>query len=143
MSVYASIEVDLVVVTCWCGTPHAVPRKLRDKQHRDHRDGKTRTGIYCPHGHSYILAGEREADKLKRQLETERKRVVAARANNDQLRAELKTTEARRRAEKGQATRLRKRAAAGVCPCCNRTFKQLAAHMKNKHPDFAVNEGTA
>jgi hypothetical protein len=29
-----------------------------------------------------------------------------------------------------------RKAKAGVCPCCNRTFKQLADHMKVKHPDF-------
>lgn len=28
-------------------------------------------------------------------------------------------------------------AAFETCPCCKRTFKQLAAHMKNKHPEFA------
>lgn len=28
------------------------------------------------------------------------------------------------------------RVSAGTCPCCNRSFKQLAAHMKNKHPDY-------
>ena len=37
---------------------------------------------------------------------------------------------------KGHVTRLKNRASAGVCPCCNRTFKQLAAHMKTKHPKF-------
>jgi hypothetical protein len=29
--------------------------------------------------------------------------------------------------------------AAGVCPCCKRTVKQLAAHMKEKHPEFVNN----
>ena len=29
------------------------------------------------------------------------------------------------------------RVAASVCPCCKKTFKQLAAHMKNKHPNYA------
>lgn len=37
---------------------------------------------------------------------------------------------------KGVATRLKNRAAHGVCPCCNRTFQQLARHMSAKHPDF-------
>jgi hypothetical protein len=23
------------------------------------------------------------------------------------------------------------------CPCCNRTFQQLARHMKAKHPEHA------
>lgn len=34
-----------------------------------------------------------------------------------------------------EAERLRRRTAAGVCPCCNRSFVQLARHMKTKHPD--------
>lgn len=44
--------------------------------------------------------------------------------------------ERRASALKGVATRMRNRAAAGVCPCCNRTFSQLATHMKKQHPDF-------
>lgn len=36
--------------------------------------------------------------------------------------------------------RLRKRASAGVCPCCNRTFSQLARHMQTKHPTFIAQE---
>ena len=37
---------------------------------------------------------------------------------------------------KGQVTRIKKRVANGVCPCCNRTFKDLAAHMSTQHPDY-------
>jgi hypothetical protein len=25
----------------------------------------------------------------------------------------------------------------GVCPCCKRTFENLARHMKGQHPTFA------
>lgn len=35
-----------------------------------------------------------------------------------------------------EAERLATRANHGVCPCCKRTFSQLARHMKTKHPDF-------
>lgn len=38
-------------------------------------------------------------------------------------------------AYKGAATRLKNRAKAGVCPCCNRTFQNLARHMASQHPD--------
>lgn len=58
------------------------------------------------------------------------------RANHDQTRADRDYTENRRRAEKAAKTRLKNRAKAGVCPCCNRTFKQLAAHMKTQHPNW-------
>ncbi len=32
--------------------------------------------------------------------------------------------------------RTRKRVGSGVCPCCSRTFQQLARHMKAKHPAY-------
>lgn len=37
---------------------------------------------------------------------------------------------------KGHHTRLKKRIFNGVCPCCNRTFKNLHLHMENQHPEF-------
>lgn len=46
--------------------------------------------------------------------------------------------EASLKATKGVVTRLSKRASAGTCPCCNRTFKQLAAHMATKHQTFTA-----
>lgn len=120
----------LVTTSCWCGMHHAVPQELREKQERDHRDGRKQVDIYCPLGHSYIIAGEGEAARLERRLVQERERSA-------RIDAEREQAEAKARAQKGHATRLRKRAQAGVCPCCKRTFKQLARHMENKHPEFA------
>lgn len=37
---------------------------------------------------------------------------------------------------KGHHTRLKKRIANGVCPCCNRSFKNLHLHMENQHPEY-------
>ena len=34
-----------------------------------------------------------------------------------------------------EAKRLNRRAKAGVCSKCHRTFKQLSRHMKSKHED--------
>lgn len=120
---------ELTVTTCWCGTRHAVPAELYDYQRRQHQDGKSVTGICCPLGHSHVPAGKSEAAKLREQLEQEQDRRAQIAAERDQA-------EASARAYKGAATRARKRAGAGVCPCCNRTVKQLAAHMKAKHPEF-------
>jgi hypothetical protein len=58
---------------------------------------------------------------------------------DDEIRSERELREAAERsaaAAKGNVTKLRKRAAAGVCPCCNRTFLALQKHMAHKHPDF-------
>jgi len=85
--------------------------------------------IYCPLGHSYFIAAQGKAAELEKRLLRERECSARLAAERDQA-------EASARAQKGHATRLRKRAKAGVCPCCNRTFKQLARHMATKHPDF-------
>ena len=47
-----------------------------------------------------------------------------------------------RHAAKGQISKLKKRASAGVCPCCNRSFQNLRRHMGNKHPEFVGEQET-
>ena len=118
----------LVVLKCWCGIAHAVPQSLRSEQVRKHEAGESMS-IYCPLGHTYVPSGESKAAKLERRLQAERDERARVAAERDQAQASA-------RGFKGAATRARKRAKSGVCPCCNRTFKQLAAHMKTQHPDF-------
>lgn len=119
----------LTVVTCWCGMRHAVPEELHEHQKREHRDGRAQTGIYCPLGHSYIISGEGEAERLRKQLErTEQRRQAERELRED--------TERRLRAQKAATTKAKKRAAAALCPCCNRSFVQLRRHMEAKHPDY-------
>lgn len=137
---FATAAVDLEISTCWCGMPHAVPATLLRKQERDHRDGREQQSIYCPLGHSYIKAGEGEAARLRKQLEAKDREVIRERQRHDQTRAELETTERKRRAMKGNITKLKRREAAGLCPCCNQTFQNLARHMETKHPEFATDE---
>lgn len=120
---------ELTVVTCWCGTVHAVPSELRDYQLRQHRDGRQVIEVYCPLGHTYTPAGEGEAAKLQRRLQAEREAVARARAQRDQAEASLK-------AQKAATTRAKKRHAAAVCPCCQRSFVQLRRHMATKHPNY-------
>jgi len=120
---------ELVVVRCWCGIQHAVPKSLRDLQDRQFNDGKDPRSIYCPLGHQHVPGGETESERLRRTL-------VQERARHDQTRAELRETELQRRAEKGAKTRLAKRIAAGVCPCCKRHFANVQRHMATKHPSF-------
>jgi hypothetical protein len=33
---------------------------------------------------------------------------------------------------------VQKRVGNGVCPCCNRTFEDLARHMKVKHREYSL-----
>jgi len=118
----------LVVLTCWCGIAHAVPQSLRDEQLRQHESGHA-MDVYCPLGHSHVPAGESRAEKLSRRLELEKEIRARVAAERDQAQASA-------RAHKGAATKARKRAAAALCPCCNRSFVQLRRHMAAKHPDY-------
>lgn len=130
---------ELTVVVCWCGTRHAVPSELHDFQRRQHRDGvsdRDIQNIYCPLGHIHIPAGEGDAAKLRRELEQERQKAAQRLAQLDQERAERGAVERSLIATKGQVTKLRKRAQGGACPCCKRTFVQLARHVASKHPGF-------
>lgn len=120
---------ELTVVKCWCGMRHAVPAELDDLQDRQHDNGRTQVAIYCPLGHQHERAGEGEAARLERQLQTERDRAARLAAERDQIQASLT-------AQKGATTRARKRAAAAVCPCCKRSFVQLRRHMATKHPGY-------
>lgn len=64
--------------------------------------------------------------------------TIRAEGDKQQLaRAEEEMQAERLRAELAEkkATRVMKRAQRGVCPCCNRTFQNLAQHMKSKHAD--------
>lgn len=116
------ITVQMTEMTCGeCGIQFAVPEDWRAEKQR------TGNGWYCPNGHPRVYR-ESDEEKAKKALAEERRRHAntLARLNEAQ--------EAERKAQ-AEMRRMKKRTSAGVCPCCNRTFQQLARHMKTKHPD--------
>lgn len=120
-----SFSLELVVETCiTCGCQYGVPSDMHAYRKRSHEN------IYCPSGHPMIYPGESDAEKNGRLLreEQERHKRTLARENAERI--------ARETVER-ELTRHKTRSKNGVCPCCKRTFKQLAAHMKTKHPDYA------
>lgn len=97
----------------------------------------SKIGFFCAYGHEQVFARE-ETEEAK--LRRERDRLVQQMAfKDDQIRAERQKREAadasimKMLAEK---QRTKKRAAAGICPCCHRTVAQMARHMQTKHPNF-------
>lgn len=88
---------------------------------------------YCPNGHSLVYT-ESIADKYRR--EAEQLRQQNARLSDERQEAER----AQARAE-AALKRHKKRSAAGTCPCCKRTFANMAAHMKREHPQFVEEAG--
>lgn len=94
-------------------------------------------GWFCPNGHEQVFTNRpSEADKLR--AERDRLKQQTARLIEEAAESQRVAEAERRRAAaaRGQVTKLKKRAAAGVCPCCNRTFQDLARHMSGQHPEF-------
>lgn len=96
--------------------------------------------FYCPNGHPRVFV-ESEVDRLRKKTERLKREAEAAREQARTERQRREMAERRTAAQKGVVTKLKKRSAAGVCPCCGRTFQQLARHMQNKHPDFVTEQG--
>lgn len=100
-------------------------------------EGLQREGgyFYCPNGHTRGWG----KGTLAKKLEAKEAELERAKTQKDFWEAEAERERKRTSAAKGQATKLRKRAEAGACPICNRTFVQLSRHMGTKHPDYASN----
>lgn len=126
--------VQLKMTTCWCGTPFMLPGTLLDSAVNG---GHT---IHCPHGHT-LHWKDTEADKLRR--ERDRLKQDAARLEDEKRQAWATASAQSERAQKAEAAnkRLKKRTAAGSCPCCKRTFSNMAEHMKHQHPGFVADSG--
>jgi len=123
---------DLTRTVCIsCGIEYALPTVLYDQQ-RKH-------GGYhhCPNGHSQGWSKDAsEFEQMRR--ERDRLKQDAARLEDENRAAWVEASEQAERAAKAEAEtkRVKKRATAALCPCCNRSFSQLARHMKTKHPEI-------
>jgi hypothetical protein len=112
-----------------CGTLSTTPAEV-------YRFRRQEGGFnFCPNGHQWGWRRDgsdfekmrRERDSLKQQLG----------------RLADEAAETRRELERAEQTakRLRKRAAAGTCPCCKRSFSHMAEHIKRRHPSFIAEQG--
>src|SRR5262245_3533025 len=115
---------NLVSVTCWCGIEHAIPSAL-DRTARE--TGRT---VFCPLGHQWT--------RKESELAQERRRRQRLQQDNARLAEERAALEQRARTAEAALGRHKRRSAAGLCPCCNRSFVNMARHMKTKHPDFSL-----
>ncbi len=122
-----ALTIIFTPITCAskrCGFTFAVPQHWWQHMHDAHKS------IYCPKCQSGTYwPNESDEEKLRRQLNSTQDMLATSRREAARL-------ERQRRAEKAAKTRLKNRVAAGVCPCCNRTFANLARHMAGQHPDF-------
>jgi hypothetical protein len=118
---------NLVVVTCSrCGITFGIPENFYENRRAD---GKN---FFCPNDHC-LCYQDSEVKKLRGRLISAENRMVAAEDQRDAAERSLRAT-------RGVVTRFRRRVSNGVCPCCKRTFKDLARHMHTQHPDFATTQ---
>lgn len=131
------VEQKLVTETCCeCGLLFAMTEDFKNEKLK-YRESHNRRSFYCPNGHQQHYLGETEETKLRRERDRLKNDADWQRRRREEAEARAKHQEHRANGYKGHATRVTKRAKAGVCPCCNRTFQQLARHMATKHPTFA------
>lgn len=121
---------------CKCETEMWLPDDLYSAARKS-----SNISFFCAYGHSqHFPEGELEIDKIRRERDALKQRVAQwmDEAADQRKAKELALRQAA--ASRGQVTKLRKRASAGVCPCCNRTFSDMARHMASKHPGFAAEQ---
>lgn len=131
--------VTMELIQCYkCAIPFAVPTDfkafLRSSQEQ----------FFRPNGHPQCYSKSTET-LLREKLESQQRA-----AQEQEARLKAAAFDARQEADgwrtqwekqlqekKKVAAKLKqteKRIANGVCPCCNRTFADLARHMQSKHP---------
>lgn len=106
-----------------CGVLFAIGSRFMEERRADHET------FYCPNGHTQYYPQKSEAEMLRQQLKW-------AESSAQSWRDQAETAEHRRRAEKAAKTRLKNRIANGACPCCRRSFTDLARHMATQHPNY-------
>lgn len=91
--------------------------------------------FYCPLGHGNVHR-DSEVDRLKKQNQALTSQLTWAEQEAERNRVRLVAVRREKASIKGQLTKTRKRIVNGACPCCNRTFANVARHVDSKHPDF-------
>jgi len=127
-----AVESVIHIIECaGCSIDFGIGDDFMKRRREDHQV------FYCPNGHPNVYRGDNEAEKLRKQVEQLERQKKWAREDAKYQRERRIKAERQRAAAKGQVTKIRNRVAAGVCPCCNRTFQNLARHMEGQHPDWA------
>ena len=113
-----------------CGVRFAIPHNLLASL----RNSKAM--FYCPNGHPQSFRQSR-TEALEAELKAERERRERAEDLARRRREEADVLRRTKQQTLGKLRALKGRVKNGVCPCCNRSFAQLAKHIATKHPDYA------
>jgi len=134
MTIMINTDIQMSFHECWvCGMPFAITEGFQYAAERKHLT------FHCPNG-CRLSFGESEADKLKKQLARERAKHDQTKARAEENWAAYEAEQRSKAAVSGHLTRVKKRVQNGVCPCCNRHFKDVQRHMASKHPEYAKDD---
>ena len=129
MSTFVHHVVEKLSTICCaeCAMTFAVPERFETDRRKDHKS------FCCPAGHRQSFTAESDEEKMRRERDIARQQLA---------RAEQETASVNRRLEneKKEVKKLKKRAAAGACPCCHRSFLNMAIHMRKQHPNFVAEQ---
>jgi len=108
-----------------CHVPFAMSWEVYQQRLKDHN------WWWCPGcGSHRHFTGE---TKLAKELRETKNELNQTQRRLSAVKAEAKTVS-------GKYQRMKKRVINGVCPCCNRSFENLARHMATKHAEFGDNK---
>lgn len=128
-------QVELEVLSCAnCNMEMHLSPRFVQRRRDDHET------FYCPMGHPNYFPQKSDEEKLKDEISKLKNRVRIEEEYKEEYRGKLIIEQRSKIAIKGHHTRLKKRIANGVCPCCNRSFKNLSSHMQKEHPEFSETE---
>jgi predicted nucleic acid binding AN1-type Zn finger protein len=114
-------------ITCFrCGIVFGVPEHWLKSRRED------KESFWCPNGHSQAFV-KSIADQLRQERDSLRQQMSRVIDEREEQRKRAVRAEHREK-------RLQKRTAAGTCPCCKRTFSNMAIHMKKQHPGFVAEQ---
>lgn len=124
----------LVRVTCCnCGAAFGITGTLYAARRDD------RENFHCPNGHPQHFTGKTAAERLREDLDAEKRRHEMTKRDRDNERFRANVAARGKAIVRGRLLAERRRAKAkaraGLCPAkgCRRHFKNLARHMETKH----------
>lgn len=139
MSTFTTEGVMQIVTCCHegCHVKFAMPDEWYDFFKKN-----TQRNFFCPAGHQQHFTGKSTEEQLKDKLAEAERKLTQEKCIVVNLRSSLNATYEERnrqaRLKREAQKKLKKvctRVHNGVCPCCNRTFANLARHMASKHPE--------
>lgn len=135
---FASTVGFVVEECCECHMPFAVTRDFYDAA----QIAGPKVSFHCPAGHAQHYSKSKLQTALDA-VEAERKWRIRAEESAAYARNERDHHWTERKKLTTRVRNLKHRVKNGVCPCCHRTFKQLANHMEKMHPKFATDKEPA